>query len=55
MSTSRCNAYLCAAILDPETIYQKSSTSGQLFPAVLSALGIVPGIKPHLKVRACES
>jgi len=43
------NQYLSAAILDPETIYQKNE-SGVLFPEALSALGIVPGIKPHLKV-----
>jgi fructose-bisphosphate aldolase class I len=42
--------YLCAAILDPETLYQKSSTSGKLFPKVLMELGIVPGVKPHLKI-----
>jgi len=47
-----CNEFLCAAILDPETVYQKSSTSGKLFPEVLTGLGIVPGIKPHLKVYA---
>ena len=44
------NEYLSAAILDPETLYQKSSTDGMLFPAKLSSLGIVPGVKPHLKV-----
>lgn len=44
--------YLSGAILDPETLYQKSSTSGELFPKVLSARGIVPGVKPHLKVYA---
>jgi len=43
------NQYLSAAILDPETIYQKND-QGVLFPEVLSGLGIVPGIKPHLKV-----
>ena len=45
-----CENYLSAAILDPETLYQKSSTSGKLFPEVLMERGIVPGIKPHLKV-----
>jgi len=44
------NDYLSAAILDPETLYQKSSTSGNLFPRVLTELGIVPGVKPHLKI-----
>jgi fructose-bisphosphate aldolase class I len=42
--------YLSAAILDPETLYQKSSTNGELFPKVLMDAGIVPGVKPHLKV-----
>merc|ERR1711988_1949055 len=42
--------YLSAAILDPETLYQKSSNSGELFPLVLRKRGIVPGVKPHLKV-----
>ena len=46
-----CENYLSAAILDPETLYQKSDTSGKLFPEVLTERGIVPGIKPHLKVR----
>eukprot|EP00192_Tetraselmis_astigmatica_P005643 CAMPEP_0117667872 /NCGR_PEP_ID=MMETSP0804-20121206/11216_1 /TAXON_ID=1074897 /ORGANISM="Tetraselmis astigmatica, Strain CCMP880" /LENGTH=442 /DNA_ID=CAMNT_0005475663 /DNA_START=18 /DNA_END=1346 /DNA_ORIENTATION=+ len=44
--------YLSAAILDPETLYQRSSTDDMLFPEKLSALGIVPGVKPHLKVYA---
>lgn len=44
------NDYLSAAILDPETLYQKSSTDGKLFPEVLTDRGIVPGIKPHLKI-----
>ena len=46
------NDYLSAAILDPETLYQKSSTNGELFPKVLMDLGIVPGVKPHLKIYA---
>ena len=49
------NKYLSAAILDPETLYQKSDSqkhNGKLFPAVLSEIGIVPGVKPHLKVYA---
>mmetsp|Transcript_23687 Transcript_23687/g.26137 ORF Transcript_23687/g.26137 Transcript_23687/m.26137 type:complete len:355 (+) Transcript_23687:48-1112(+) len=45
-----CENYLSAAILDPETLYQKSDTSGKLFPEVLTEKGIVPGIKPHLKI-----
>ena len=44
--------YLSAAILDPETLYQRSSTDDELFPAVLMRSGIVPGVKPHLKVYA---
>jgi len=45
-----CENYLSAAILDPETLYQKSDTDGKLFPEVLTGKGIVPGIKPHLKI-----
>mmetsp|Transcript_30748 Transcript_30748/g.73048 ORF Transcript_30748/g.73048 Transcript_30748/m.73048 type:complete len:418 (-) Transcript_30748:198-1451(-) len=41
--------YLSAAILDPETIYQKSD-DGTPFPELLTKRGIVPGVKPHLKV-----
>lgn len=47
--------FLSAAILDPETLYQKSDSDkfgGKLFPEVLSELGVVPGVKPHLKVYA---
>lgn len=44
-----CENYLSAAILDPETLYQKSD-DGQLFPDLLTQRGIVPGIKPHLKI-----
>ena len=47
------NNYLCAAILDPETLYQRSTSAGTpLFPDRLKALGILPGVKPHLKVYA---
>lgn len=46
-----CNEYLSAAILDPETLYQKNE-DGVLFPHRLMDLGIVPGVKPHLKVYA---
>mmetsp|Transcript_28763 Transcript_28763/g.37764 ORF Transcript_28763/g.37764 Transcript_28763/m.37764 type:complete len:402 (+) Transcript_28763:69-1274(+) len=42
--------YLSGAILDPETIFQKSSNSDKFFPEVLMEKGIVPGCKPHLKV-----
>ncbi|GAB5362094.1 hypothetical protein AAMO2058_000768800 [Amorphochlora amoebiformis] len=42
--------YLSAAILDPETLHQKSDTSGKLFPEALKDMGILPGVKPHLKV-----
>ena len=44
-----CENFLSAAILDPETLYQKSD-DGTPFPEVLTERGIVPGIKPHLKV-----
>ena len=44
-----CENYLSAAILDPETLYQKSD-DGILFPELLTKRGIVPGIKPHLKI-----
>jgi len=44
-----CENYLSAAILDPETLYQKSD-DGQLFPDLLTKRGIIPGIKPHLKI-----
>lgn len=44
-----CEKYLSAAILDPETLYQRSD-DGKLFPEVLSERGIVPGTKPHLKI-----
>lgn len=44
-----CENYLSAAILDPETLYQ-SSDDGKPFAQVLNKRGIVPGIKPHLKV-----
>jgi hypothetical protein len=39
-------------VVDPETLYQRSSTDDELFPAVLTKKGIVPGVKPHLKVYA---
>lgn len=48
--TPGCEKYLSAAILDPETLYQKSSTDDKLFPQVLADKGIVPGVKPHLKI-----
>ena len=38
-----------AAILDPETIFQRSD-AGEPFPSLLMSQGIVPGVKPHLKV-----
>jgi len=44
-----CENYLSAAILDPETLFQKGD-DGKPFAQVLSERGIVPGIKPHLKV-----
>lgn len=33
------NRYLSAAILDPETLYQKSSTNDKTFPEVLTERG----------------
>lgn len=44
--------FLSGAILDPETLLQKSSTSDEYFPRTLTAAGIIPGVKPHLKVYA---
>jgi len=44
-----CDNYLSAAILDPETLYQKSD-DGVFFPELLTKRGIVPGVKPHLKI-----
>mmetsp|Transcript_16778 Transcript_16778/g.24810 ORF Transcript_16778/g.24810 Transcript_16778/m.24810 type:complete len:378 (-) Transcript_16778:1818-2951(-) len=48
--TDGIDQFLSGVILDPETLYQKSSTDGRLFPEVLKSKGIVPGVKPHLKV-----
>lgn len=47
--TNGCEKYLSAAILDPETLYQRSD-GGLMFPEVLTKKGIVPGVKPHLKI-----
>jgi len=44
-----CENFLSGAILDPETIYQRSD-DGVLFPELLTKKGIVPGVKPHLKI-----
>lgn len=41
--------FLSGAILDPETVYQKTD-DGVLFPELLTSRGIVPGVKPHLKI-----
>ena len=46
----QCEEFLSAAILDPETLYQRSDSDGKLFPEVLKERGIVCGVKPHLKV-----
>ena len=44
---------MSGAILDPETLTQRSTTAGTpLFPDRLKQLGILPGVKPHLKVYA---
>ena len=48
--TPNCEQYLSAAILDPETLHQVSDHHGKPFPQVLAEKGIVPGVKPHLKV-----
>ena len=44
--------FLSGAILDPETLVQKSTNHGgsKCFPEVLTQSGIIPGVKPHLKV-----
>ena len=44
--------FLSGAILDPETLVQKSTNNGgsECFPEVLMKSGIIPGVKPHLKV-----
>ena len=41
--------YISGAILDPETVFQKS-TEGVPLPKVLAARGILPGVKPSLTV-----
>jgi len=41
--------YLSATILDPETMFQMAD-DGTPFPELLTRKGIVPGVKPHLKV-----
>lgn len=48
--TPACEQYLSAAILDPETLHQVSDQHGKPFAKVLADKGIVPGVKPHLKV-----
>ena len=51
--TPHCEEYLSGAILDPETLLQRSSSElnrSKPFPQVLSEKGIIPGVKPHLKV-----
>eukprot|EP00536_Pseudo-nitzschia_multiseries_P001694 jgi/Psemu1/234938/estExt_Genewise1.C_220014 len=47
--TPGCENFLSGAILDPETLYQRSD-DGVLFPELLTEKGIVPGVKPHLKI-----
>ena len=41
--------YVAAAILDPETVFQMSD-AGVPLPQLLAARGILPGVKPSLKV-----
>ena len=48
--TDGVNEYLSGIILDPETLYQRSTNDGRAFPEVLMRNGIVPGVKVHLKV-----
>lgn len=50
-TVSNGDQFLSGAILDPETVYQKTD-DGVPFPELLSSRGIVPGVKPHLKVLA---
>lgn len=45
-----CAEFVSGAILDPETVYQKSTTTGLTFPATLAQLGIACGVKPSLTV-----
>jgi fructose-bisphosphate aldolase class I len=48
--------YVSAAILDPETVFQKA-TCGTPLPQLLSARGILPGVKPSLttyKMPGCD-
>jgi hypothetical protein len=41
---SASSQYLCGAILDPETLWQRSTSQGSpLFPERLKQLGIMPG------------
>ena len=40
---------MAAAILDPETVFQMSD-AGVPLPQLLAARGILPGVKPSLKV-----
>lgn len=51
--TPECEKYLSGAILDPETLLQLSDSdlnNGRPFPQILAEKGIIPGVKPHLKV-----
>ncbi|CAM9743157.1 unnamed protein product [Sphacelaria rigidula] len=48
-TVSNGDQFLSGAILDPETVYQ-TTDDGVPFPELLASRGIVPGVKPHLKV-----
>uniref|UniRef100_A0A6T7HFW8 fructose-bisphosphate aldolase n=1 Tax=Attheya septentrionalis TaxID=420275 RepID=A0A6T7HFW8_9STRA len=50
LDTPGIEQYLSGAILDPETLLQKSCHTDGMFPHVLKGRGIIPGVKPHLKV-----
>lgn len=50
-TVSNGDQFLSGAILDPETVFQKTD-DGIPFPELLTSRGIVPGVKPHLKVYA---
>jgi len=52
LDTDDIEQYLCGAILDPETLTQKSDRTNDTFPEVLERRNIAVGVKPHLKVYA---
>jgi fructose-bisphosphate aldolase class I len=50
LDTDGIEEYLCGAILDPETLTQKSNRTDETFPEILKKRNIAVGVKPHLKV-----